>query len=163
MNLDLKTLMAVPDSDRVKTFWTLMGENVPLATLFLAGSRLKDKGFSWAPASFLSCAKAGNCMDILCSISQEGLRAKLGPYTAFEVDKPQYLTEDLFPCILRGCKYFIKKNSNKANPSWEGLDLQRTEPSHNLRGGMSSQCFPGGRHICTIELLSYNRLLPPSL
>jgi hypothetical protein len=33
-------------------------------------------------------------------------------------------TADLFPCMLQGCKYFIKRNPNRANPSWERLDLQ---------------------------------------
>ena len=125
MNLDMNKLMAVPESDRIKTLWTLLGDNVPLATLFVSGRRLRTKGFSWAPASFLSCSNVGSRMHNLCSITREGLRVKIEPYAAFEVDAPQHRTEACFPCVLQGKKYFIKKSPTKTNPSWEGLDLHK--------------------------------------
>jgi len=123
MNFDMKTLMAVPKATRVQCIWALLGDTVPLATLFVSGLRLQAKGFSWAPASFLDCTHVGPLMRHFCSTSPEGLRATIGPYTAFEVDAPQYLSEACFPCILQGKKYFVKRSPVQTNPSWEGLNL----------------------------------------
>ena len=123
MNFDLKKLLSVPESERITTSWTMMGDTVPLATLFVSGPRLTAKGFSWAPESFLDCTYVGLQMNHLCSVTPEGLRARIGPYAAFFVNAPQDPTEACFPCILQGKNYFIKRSPIKTNPSWEGLSL----------------------------------------
>lgn len=125
MNFDLKKLMGVPESDRIVTSWTFLGDTLPLATLFVSGLRLTVKGFSWAPASFLDCTHVGTRMNHLCAITGEGLRTRISPYTAFFVNAPQHPTEACFPCMLQGKKYFVKRSPVKTNPSWKGLDLHR--------------------------------------
>jgi hypothetical protein len=123
MDFDMKKLMSTPESERIESLWTLLGDNVPLAILFISGRRLTAKGFSWAPASFLDCTNVGPTMKHLYSVTGDGLRAKIGPYTAFEVDAPQQKTDACFPCVLQGKKYFVKRSPVQKNPSWEGLDL----------------------------------------
>jgi hypothetical protein len=125
MNLDMKKLLAVPETDRMKTYWTLVGDMVPLATIFFSGRRLQAKGFQWAPASLLACTTVDTRKDHLCSLTPEGLRTKIAPYSAFEVDPPQQYTPACFPCVLQRRKYFIKKSPINTNPSWEGLDLHK--------------------------------------
>lgn len=161
MNLDLKRLIAASKSDRVKVFWNLMGESanrIPLAVLFVPGPRLKDKGYSWAPASLLPCEKAGTQFKTLCTISEEGLRVKLGPYSAFELDNPQYPVDELLPCILQDYKYFIKKSPNKTNPSWEGLDLQygpKLAIIFEFRKFNLSKCFPTTQHAAPLPWINF--------
>ncbi|KAG0652125.1 hypothetical protein D0Z07_0980 [Hyphodiscus hymeniophilus] len=106
MDFDLKKLMGTHESLRIQFLWTLLGDTVPLGVLFVPGPRLTAKSFSWAPASFLNCTKIGPTMNHLCSVTGDGLCAKIGPNAAFE-----------------GKKYFIKKSPVKTNPEWGGLDL----------------------------------------
>jgi hypothetical protein len=57
--------------------------------------------------------------------NDEGLRLKFGSYTSFTLSTPTQLKESIFPCILDGKRYFIKKSPVKTNPSWDDLELHK--------------------------------------
>jgi hypothetical protein len=115
--------MNTPESDRMREFWRLHKDGVPITVLYLPCPRLKDRAFSWAPVSVLSCQMAGLGLYDYCNVTDQGLRLTLAPYTSFTLSTPNEVYKSIFPCILDGYKYFIKKSPVKSNPSWDGLDL----------------------------------------
>jgi hypothetical protein len=110
---------------RMREFWRLHGDRVPLGVLYIPGPRLNDQGFSWAPASFLACQSAGVGFDNTGTVTDEGLRMKRRPYTSFTLTTPAQLKESVFPCNLDGNRYFIKKSPVKTSPPWYNLDLHK--------------------------------------
>jgi hypothetical protein len=107
----------------MKEFWRAHKDQLPLPVLFVPGPRLLDKGFSWAPSSFLPCQKAGPAMSERGTVTDDGLFMKLPSYRTFTVNPPSQLTEPIFPLVLDGNKYFIRKSPARSNPSWDGLEL----------------------------------------
>lgn len=51
-NLDMEAVLQGPEEGRMKRFWSLLPK-ISAQVIFWTGSRLKDDGFRWAPASFL--------------------------------------------------------------------------------------------------------------
>lgn len=123
MEFDLKQLMSVKPSERMKEFWRLHQDQVPVAALFPACRRLKDKGYSWAPASLLGCPIAGCRFNEYGKITKEGLLVKFKPYTTFSIESLYGAIRRVFPCTLDGHKYFIVNNSRFGAPSIDDLVL----------------------------------------
>jgi len=117
-----------PEAKRMAVFWQLHDDKLPLAALFVGGPRLLEPGYRWAPASLLPCQKAGVRFQDTGRATDEGFRIKVPAYSAFTVTPPTQLNEDVFPLMLDGIKYFVRKSPVKNNPSWGGLELHsRTE------------------------------------
>jgi hypothetical protein len=113
---------------RMRKFWSMHGDHVPVAVLFIEGPRLKEKGFTWAPASFIMCSRAGSLISRTASVSPSGgLRVKFAPYSAFHLSSPQAPTPSVVPLILEGQKYFIESPKTVTNSLLEGLDLENLE------------------------------------
>jgi hypothetical protein len=127
LNFDMERLMKVSESERMREFWRLQNEGVPISILYVPGPRLKDKGFSWAPATLLSCQSAGVDLYDHCRVTDDGLCLKLPPYTSFKLSILCQVRESRFPCTLDGSRHFFKKSPVKSNPSWDGLDLHKRE------------------------------------
>jgi hypothetical protein len=161
MNFDLKELTKgepkgtdVQDDIqhyRMRKFWDMHGDHVSHAVLFVAGPRLVEKGYTWAPASFIMCSRAGPQFHRMGSIRPRGgLRVKSAPYSGFHLSSPEAPTPSVVPCILEGQKYFMESPKDVTNPSLEGLDLENLdlavflemEPAIGLDGRRS---FDGSR------------------
>jgi hypothetical protein len=125
MNFDMEKLMTVSPSERMREFWKMHGDQMPLAILFVPGERMEHLGFSWAPSSLLSCQFAGPDYHHTGNVTNDWLRMRLDAYTTFEFPTPTELKESIIPILLEANKYFIKKSPVKSNPSWDGLDLHK--------------------------------------
>lgn len=53
MDLDMEKLMEVDPEARMKRFWSLQSAD-PANLIFWTGRKLKDRGYRWAPASFVN-------------------------------------------------------------------------------------------------------------
>lgn len=107
----------------MQVFWQLHEDKLPLAILFVGGPRLLEPGYRWAPTSLLPCQKAGVRFDEEGRATDDGFRIKIPTYSAFKVTTPGKISEEVFPLLLDGTKYFVRKSPVKTNPSWKGLDI----------------------------------------
>jgi hypothetical protein len=156
MDFDLKYLLATPENhesgndddhdvvtqteadERMRRFWELHTSYVPISVLFVPGAKLPMLGFSWAPASLLSCAYAGPVTDHVGSITKSyipdtlgggklrwilryllriplapsiGLTMLLPPRKAFLLSPPPVSAQpanNYLVCRLDGHKYYIR-------------------------------------------------------
>jgi uncharacterized protein (UPF0216 family) len=125
MNFDMEKLMAVPLEERMREIWRMHRDQIPLSILFVPGERMQYPGFSWAPSSVLSCQSSGPDFQDAGTFTKHGLRLRRHAYTSFEFSSLTELKESIFPILLDGNRYFIKKSPVKSNPSWDGLDLHK--------------------------------------
>ncbi|KUJ12058.1 uncharacterized protein LY89DRAFT_673847 [Mollisia scopiformis] len=124
MNFDMKALMEAPIPDRMKIFWKLHKDQMPISILFVPGSRLRQKGYRWAPSSLLPCQKVGIRMNERGTVTDEGFRIKLPAYSCFTITPLlNKITAAVVQFLLDGNKYYIKKSPVRSNPPWEGLEL----------------------------------------
>jgi hypothetical protein len=113
---------------RMRKFWSMHEDHVPVAVLFVPGPRLKEEGYSWAPASFIMCSRAGALIFRMARMGPiGGPLVKFAPYSAFHLSSPQAPTPSVVPCILEGQKYFIESPKDVTNLSLAGLDLENLE------------------------------------
>jgi hypothetical protein len=125
---------------RMRKFWDMHGDHVPVAVLFVGGPRLKEEGYTWAPASFIMCSRAGPQVFRMASIRPRGgLQVKFAPYSAFHLSYPEAPTPSVVPCILEGQKYFIESPKDVTNPLLEGLDLENLELAVILELGAAAR------------------------
>ncbi|CZR59572.1 uncharacterized protein PAC_09466 [Phialocephala subalpina] len=126
MDFDMEELMETPISDRMKIFWKLHKDTMPVSILFVPGPRLREKGFRWAPSTFLSCQSVGMRMKETGIVTDGGFRIRLPSFSCFTITPlPGKITEAIMPCILDGYKYYVKKSPVKSNPPWDDLELHR--------------------------------------
>jgi hypothetical protein len=125
MNFDMEKLMTVSPEERMREFWKMHEDQMPLAILFVPGERMDHQGFSWAPSSLLSCQSAGPDYHNTGNVTNDWLSMRLDAFTTFEFPTPTDLKESIMPIFLDTNKYFIKKCPVKSNPSWNGLDLHK--------------------------------------
>jgi hypothetical protein len=125
MNFDMEKLMTVAAKERMREFWKMHGDQMPLAILFVPGERMDYEGFSWGPSSLLSCQFAGPDFHHTGKVTNDWLRMRLDAYTTFKFSTLTELKESIIPILLGANKYFIKKSPVKSNPSWDGLDLHK--------------------------------------
>jgi hypothetical protein len=107
----------------MQVYWQLHNDGLPLAILFVAGPRIPEPGYRWAPTSLLPCEKAGIRFSETGRATDEGFRIRIPAYGVFAVTAPGPITEPCFPLLLDGVKYFVRKSPVKTNPSWAGLEL----------------------------------------
>lgn len=108
-------------------FWQLHEDKLPLSILFVPSPRLLEPAYRWAPASLLPCQKAGVRFEEEGRAADDGFRIKIPAYSAFKVTTPSQISEEVFPFLLDGTKYFVRKSPVKTNPSWKGLELHERE------------------------------------
>lgn len=76
MGLDVATLLKEYNEERMKAFWLLLRQ-VPLATLFIPGERLRIPGFRWAPRSFIRESTTVEIFgEAAATVSEQGLLAE---------------------------------------------------------------------------------------
>jgi hypothetical protein len=112
---------------RMRKFWSMHKNQVPVAVLFVQGPRLKSKGYSWAPSSFRMCSRAGRRLFDMAATGpygSGGLSVKFAAYSAFRISAPQFPMPSVVPCTLDGQTYFIENQKDIINPSWDSLDLR---------------------------------------
>ncbi|RDW91443.1 hypothetical protein BP5796_02608 [Coleophoma crateriformis] len=119
LNFDMEYLILADNHDeRMRRYWEMHENHVPVALLFLPGSRLKTRGFKWAPDSVLPCSFAGGDLYNLGTITScepgidDTMPAKCLSFSipavrTFLVDMPQVPVGFGFPCTLDGRKYYI--------------------------------------------------------
>jgi hypothetical protein len=73
MDFDMKTLLAFEKKDRMREFWRMHEDGVPLDILYVPGERLRDPAFSWALASILAVQRVGWSKQI-GTVTVDGLR-----------------------------------------------------------------------------------------
>jgi hypothetical protein len=156
MGFDLRYLLAVPENggseyddvddfvtqaeadQRMCRYWEMHTSHVPIPVLFVPGAKLPNLGFSWAPASLLSCAYSGPGKDLTGTITKSyvpdtwggrivrwilgsilriplapaiGLSMLLPPRKAFLLSPPpasKQPAKNYLVCRLDGQKYYIR-------------------------------------------------------
>ena len=121
LDMDLAQLLSVPDHERVKKLWSMFRE-VPAATLFLPGKKLKCRVFGWAPASCSDCRFLAIPIDVPAHITPKGLCVSL---SGFFLDTPREPVEGVIACELDGEIFYVRRNVKWGSPGWDGLDLHR--------------------------------------
>lgn len=120
------TTEQTPISDRMKIFWKLHKDTMPVSILFVPGPRLREKGFRWAPSTFLPCQSVGMRMKETGIVTDGGFRIRLPSFSCFTITPlPGKITEAIMPLLLDGYKYYVKKSPVKSNPPWDDLELHR--------------------------------------
>ena len=121
LDMEVNKIVKVPSKERVKCLWSMYYQ-IPAATLFLPGEKLRDLNCGWAPARLRDLGHLGVPMSHPANVTPLGLSVKL---PGFLLDVQTSAAKAVIACRLEGEIFYIRQNTKLGSPSWAGLELDK--------------------------------------